>query len=452
MSFDGGGVMSVLGLDISPITQGILSANSIMSTFGPAVSSFLTNPLLGAAQMAMGAAEAIGKVLVEALSAVVGLVKDSVLSVAAFADNMGELAAKSGVSANFLSTFGRAAEDAGGSMEGFADALKFLNKNAAEAANGNADTAQSFRRLGISIRETSGQMKPTQKLFMEMVDAIGALPDVAQQTEAAMSLLGRGGADLLPLIQGGSTSLREMAGLFEDLGAGVDDNLGRAGDKFQTTRTIIDAAWQGVKRTIAEPIMNAVANHFDEIVAVVRKASATIRSVVSNIWEGVSKGMEGFNFQGVFDSIRNLLAAMGLDSKESVDSFSRAIGGTMADSIKLVTNLIRIMADALRDVLQTAKDINNQFSGFPSKVFGQTAIMAIRPMIDAAIATGANDGIGRPQTVGTSVTQNINLEADAQRTGVVVGEAAARAVREVNARRDHAIKAATTQAIHAAAL
>src|SRR5689334_22198726 len=121
MPFDGGSIISKLGLDTSGFAQGMLQATSISQLFPATVTNFLANPLLGLAGIAKSAASAIASAFADVVNA---------------ADNAGDSAAKLGVSVGFLTAYGRAAADAGSSAEGFADSLKFINNNAADAASG----------------------------------------------------------------------------------------------------------------------------------------------------------------------------------------------------------------------------------------------------------------------------------------------------------------------------
>jgi hypothetical protein len=267
MSFDAGAITSTLGLDVSEFAHGMLEANAIASVFPQTVTTFLANPLLGVMEVASRAA---------------GFIKSAFLEVGHAADNAGEAAEKAGVSVEFLTGVGAVAKDAGSSVEGLADALKFLNNNAADAAGGNAQTAANFAAIGVSATDAGGHLKTTEQLFYEVADAIAALPTPAQKTQAAMNLLGRGGVDMIATLNKGSGDIKGFAGQLAALGGTVDSSLAAAGDKFGTLETIVDAAWEGIKKSIAQPILQYVADHFDEIVGKVTEVSGEIRGAIGS--------------------------------------------------------------------------------------------------------------------------------------------------------------------------
>lgn len=264
--FQAGSVVGKMGLDISGWTRSMLEANAISALFPGVVRNFLASPLLGLVGIAQDAARAI---------------KNAFTEIGEAADNAGEAAEKAGVSVEFLTGVGAAAKDAGSSVEGFADALKFLNNNAADAAGGNKTTAKSFADLGVAVVDAAGQVKSTEELFYEVADAIAALENPQQKVQAAMNLLGRGGPDMIATLNKGSAGIKSFAADIAALGGTIDKDLADAGDKFGTLQTYVSAAWTGIKRAIAEPILKFVADHFEEIKAKIFQFSAAARQFIS---------------------------------------------------------------------------------------------------------------------------------------------------------------------------
>lgn len=281
MSFDAGSMTGSLGINTDPFAKGMLKATSIASLFPATVTNFLANPLLGV----VGVMKSAGEAIVGGLK----LIHQNFLDVGHAADNMGEAAQKAGVSAAFLSTVGRAAADAGGSVESLGDALKFLSKNAAEASSGNKAVVADFERIGVSVLDSSGKLKDNERLFNEVADAIAAIEDPARRTNAAMQLLGRGGNDLVPLLSQGAGAIKEQAALFEELGATMDAELVRAGDKVGTFGVIWDAAWQGIRNEAARPLLLAFEANFDDAVDAVKVGSKIVRQIVGEVSIAVVK-------------------------------------------------------------------------------------------------------------------------------------------------------------------
>lgn len=108
-----------------------------------------------------------------------------------FADNITDLAAKTGLSAEAVQRFGLVAEMSGSSMEQFASSVMILNKN---LASDTPKVNEAIKSLGLSMSDLMSMS--IDERTEAITDALGGLADKGQQTELAMILMGRAGKDL----------------------------------------------------------------------------------------------------------------------------------------------------------------------------------------------------------------------------------------------------------------
>jgi hypothetical protein len=101
-------------------------------------------------------------------------------------------------------------------------AFRFFNRAVGEAALGTKHANKVFSDLGMKIKDSNGKIRPTADLLFEFSDKLKKVPDQATRTALAMSTLGRGGAELLPLLQNGGDALRDMFQDVDDLGGGFN--------------------------------------------------------------------------------------------------------------------------------------------------------------------------------------------------------------------------------------
>jgi hypothetical protein len=160
-----------------------------------------------------------------------------------------------GTTTDELQAYELAASQAGVSNEGLTTSLRFLNKNLAEAAGGGGEASKIFSQLGIAIKEQDGSTRAAGDVMGDLADAVASIDDPARQTEVAMKLLGRGGAELIPLLKQGGAAFEEARAQMQALGGGLsgefiaqakeaDDELARL--KFATT---------GLKSELAEALL-----------------------------------------------------------------------------------------------------------------------------------------------------------------------------------------------------
>ncbi|WP_447407521.1 hypothetical protein, partial [Clostridium perfringens] len=86
--------------------------------------------------------------------------------------------------------------------------------------------------LGISIKGTDGALKSNSQLLNEVSERFAKLQDGPIKTAAAMALFGKAGADLIPLLNGGSASIKEMTDEAKALGLEISSTTGAAAEQF----------------------------------------------------------------------------------------------------------------------------------------------------------------------------------------------------------------------------
>lgn len=205
--------------------RGMLSAagglSGVLGTLAPVVSG------VGLAAMAKGAIDA--------------------------ADDMNDLAQKTGVSVERLSQFKQAAEASGTSIEGVGGALIKLNRN---MATENKGATEALTKLGISATDASGRLKSADEIMLEVADKFSKMPDGAEKSAAAMALFGKSGADMIPMLNGGRAAVEDLSVTMTTKFAKGADQLNDKMVELQTQLTVL-AVELG---TALMPALNIVAD------------------------------------------------------------------------------------------------------------------------------------------------------------------------------------------------
>lgn len=169
------------------------------------------------------------------------------------ADDMNDLAQKTGVSVEQLSRFKQAADASGTSIEGVGGAMIKLNRN---LATGNDQAAFALKDLGISATDATGKLKSTDQIMLEVADKFAKMPDGAQKSAMAMALFGKSGADMIPLLNGGSEAVRKLsATMTTDFAKGADS----LNDKLVSVQTKLTEVGVNLG-TALMPALNAIAD------------------------------------------------------------------------------------------------------------------------------------------------------------------------------------------------
>jgi lambda family phage tail tape measure protein len=132
---------------------------------------------------------------------VVGLTLDAIKSkiegVISSAAGLQALSERTGATVEGLSALASVAKLSGTDTESLAIGLQKLAKTMVDAEHGGEKSAEAFRSIGIRIDEIKG--KQPDEVFLMVSNRLAQYADGAGKTALAMQLLGKSGANLLPV-------------------------------------------------------------------------------------------------------------------------------------------------------------------------------------------------------------------------------------------------------------
>src|SRR5258706_5137461 len=126
------------------------------------------------------------------------------------ADETGKMAQKAGTTSEILSALAYAGKISALSMEDLGMSLKFLS-------NGMIDTAEkgymgegALRKLQIAATDSSGQLRDSHQVLLDVAQAFSKMEDGAQKTAMATELFGRAGMNMIPMLNQGRAGIAEL--------------------------------------------------------------------------------------------------------------------------------------------------------------------------------------------------------------------------------------------------
>jgi len=167
-------------------------------------------------------------------------------------DRMDEAAKKArsmGMAAQDLMAFQHAAELGGVSADKMATALQKMQKGIGEGLAGTGLAKDAYERMGISM-EQIGKLSAKEQMF-ETADAIAAIKNPAERAAAATAIFGRAGADLLPVLEGGSAALKAQEADLKSLQGTLSEADFKAIEDSNDAWTRFGTAMEGIWNQIA---------------------------------------------------------------------------------------------------------------------------------------------------------------------------------------------------------
>ncbi len=163
------------------------------------------------------------------------------------------LANKLGMSVEALQEIQGAARLTEVPLEAVAMGLKFLEKNAAMAADGTKEAVDAF--AGIKYKDAAGHIKSADELLIAVAEKFDTVKDAAKQTEIAMKIFGRQGLELVPLLKKGSAGIAELREEAVSLGFVMGGEAIEASVAFHEELARVEVALIGLRNTIGVPFI-----------------------------------------------------------------------------------------------------------------------------------------------------------------------------------------------------
>ena len=192
---------------------------------------------MGAVCKAAGVAIAAAFAAVSAAAVAAGkALVDMAVEGAAYADTVLTESTVTGIATDKLQEYMYAAELVDVSTETLTKSMAKQIKSMKSATDGSKTMVAAYDALGVSVTDANGNMRDSDTVYWELIDALGKVENETERDALAMTILGKSAQELNPLIEAGAQRMQELgeearnAGyvLSEDMLAAygaLDDNL-----------------------------------------------------------------------------------------------------------------------------------------------------------------------------------------------------------------------------------
>lgn len=187
-------------------------------------------------------------------------------------DELYKLSQRVGVSVESLSELKYAGQLSDVSIEALSGSLAKFNKAMAETREGTGEAGVAFRALGISVTNSSGQLRQTDAVFADIAEAFAGMEDGAGKTAIAMRIFGRSGAELIPLLNQGKDGLKAAADEAKKFGIVISTDAAKAAEALNDNLTRLATAFEGLKISILNSAMPALSDWIEANVEAIKIA------------------------------------------------------------------------------------------------------------------------------------------------------------------------------------
>jgi hypothetical protein len=191
-------------------------------------------------------------------------------------DTLGKSAQKIGLPVEELSALKYAANLADVSTESLTTGMERLAKNMSAVAGGAKGPAtEAFKALNISVTDSNGVLKSSSDILGELADKFSSFKDSAAKTALAIAIFGRGGAELIPLLNEGSKGLKSSADEAARFGLIVDSQATKAAQDFNDNLKRLGAVMEGVMIKVTSGLSDELVRLSASLVDVANNGTTT---------------------------------------------------------------------------------------------------------------------------------------------------------------------------------
>ncbi len=201
--------------------------------------------------------------------------------------------------------------------------LTRLNRTIGEVASGRAAEAAGYlRKMHINIRDGGGHLKNAGALWGELSERFKNNKSDAEKTAAALALLGRSGAALLPMLIKGADETQRLGDEFDRLHGRVTGEGAAAAKEASESWHRLTVTFGGLRDAIGAklfPMMEKIIEPMTQWLVTNRQIVATkvaewvkrVSDTLSNVdWGGLA-GSIG-KIAGAFETVANFLGTKGM--------------------------------------------------------------------------------------------------------------------------------------------
>lgn len=357
-----GGTFSKLSSSFSGIFTGG-SANALGS---------ISSAMGGLASGAQGAAAALGPVgiAIGAIGALSVVTTGALLSMAEqfgdMAEKIDQTSQKLGMATADVMRFNAVGQMAGISNQSMSMSLIRLERAMASAASGSKKAGGAFQQMGVDVKTVKN---PTEAV-LQIADKFKTMPDGPQKIALAMQTMGRAGAQLIPVLNGGSEALREQFKMAEDYGVVMDENFIQKGLAIDDAMDRMNMGMDGIRNVLYDSLAPAMQSTVDGINELIKSFITSYKEggIVKTIMDGVAVTFETLGMIGgtIFSVLRDVVIAFGDTFSAIFDSISMLFRGTIEEQAEGMG----FWEGLLKGILITLQLLATGFRQFGSLVSG----------------------------------------------------------------------------------
>jgi hypothetical protein len=197
------------------------------------------------------------------------------------ADELLQLSDTTGLATDTLQELQYASEFVDVSVDTMTGSMTKMIRTMGDARDGVKSAEDAYRKLHVRVTDTTGQLKDSETMFYEVIDALGQVRNETERDAIAMDIFGKSARELNPLIKAGSQRLKELGIEAQNMGYVMDEHALEALGALDDAMQRFDKQSDSFKNSIAMVLLPPLTALFEMLNKIDPKILATVAIIGS---------------------------------------------------------------------------------------------------------------------------------------------------------------------------
>jgi hypothetical protein len=261
---------------------------------------------------------------------------------------------KTGLSTGVIQELGFAAKMTGTSAESMNQSMARLSRTMANAQQGSVQAEAAFKSVGLSAEQLADM--PLDQVLGKVADAFAASEDGAAKAAIAMQLFGRGGSDMIPLLNKGSEGIDELRAKAEELGVVMGGEDVEAGVKLNEQLKEMDAQMTAVKQRAGSDLAPSLV-----AIGAAMESMSSKGGILDEMFSALGVAMKGLVTFGIgvvedFEDIAEVIVTAGVAAEQAATGNFSTAEATISIGLENMRKNAENATDALNKLWGSAEE------------------------------------------------------------------------------------------------
>jgi len=197
-----------------------------------------------------------------------------------YADEVGKTAKRTGLSTDELQRLAFAANLSDANLGNLSKSVLRMHRTLGDLEEGTKEAKDAFGALGLQAKDFEG-LSPDEK-FNKIAEAIADVSDAGKRADLAQTIFGKGGAELLPMLESGAEGFRNLKKERESLGPLMTPEQIASAEQFNDSISRL-------KESAQANIFQGLATAFPELTDIINNFAA------NNGFEKMTPALQAFS-------------------------------------------------------------------------------------------------------------------------------------------------------------